>query len=189
MSADTLMSRLPDILDDLREVQQFFSVWREYTDPRNRTTFEPVMHAYPVFFDSLVRAHFAGLIVSLYCLYDGDRTTNSLRRLYSEASLENVLTDAAVRTTLRLHTEIDKSWQKVCILRSNVFSHRSSKISPSEAFRKARITPDELAAMIKMAQRLFNCISRSLTGSSHVFRITAKKDITKLMRNLYKSAL
>ena len=185
----SLTEQLPDILDELRETQQFFSVWRAFTNVANHVTFEPTMKQYPLFFDSVVRAHLSALIVALYRIYDGDPRSRSLRQLYEGAKSLNILEGQVIEKTSRLDSEIGDIWKKVCILRSNVFGHRSARLSPEKAFDKAGLSPDELAAMIKLSQRLFNWISRTLTRSSHAFNLSATRDVSKLMGRLGRNAL
>lgn len=183
-STNHLIKQLPDILDELRETQQFFSVWRAFTDPDNVAVFEPATQRYPLFFDSVVRANFSGVIVALYRLYDP--RSKSLRQLYADAKSLNIFEPRIAQRAANLELSIQNTWKKVCILRSNVFGHRSAKLSPELAFEKAGLTPDDLAAMIKSGQQLFNCISRTLTRRSHAFNLSATNDVTDLMTRLRK---
>ena len=189
ISTERLIEQLPDLLDELREVQQFLSVWRAFTTPKNQATFEPTMQQYPLFFDSVVRATFAGVIVALYRIYDNHSRSKSLRQLYADAKSLNVMAPQIAQRAADLELDIQNTWKKVCILRSNVFGHRSAKLSPELAFEKAGLTPDDLAAMIKNGQQLYNCISRTLTRRSHAFNLSATNDVTDLMARLQKNAL
>ena len=188
-STQSLTEQLPDILDELRETQQFFSVWRAFTNPENQDAFEQTMKRYPLFFDSVVRAHLSAVIVALYRIYDRGPGSKSLRQLYEDTTSLNILEQKVIEKTSRLDSEIQAIWKKVCILRSNVFGHRSAKLSPEEAFEKAGLSPNELAEMIQLAQRLFNFISRTLTRSSHAFNLSATRDVSKLMKRLGTNAL
>lgn len=189
ISTNRLIEQLPDILDELRETQQFFSVWRAFTNPENLAAFETTVDRYPLFFDSVVRANFSGVIVALYRIYDGDSRSKSLRQLYADSKSLDIFEPKIAQKAADLELGIQNTWKKVCILRSNVFGHRSAKLSPELAFEKADLTPDDLAAMIKSGQQLFNCISRVLTRRSHVFNLSATNDVTNLMARLRKYAL
>lgn len=184
-----LESRLPDILDELRELQQFYSVWKQFTNGRNQAEYEPTMERYPVFFDSIVRAHFSALVIALYRIYDKAEGTLTLRQLYGEVSAI-LQADPSIRTkTEKLHGEIEATWKKVCILRSNVFGHRSAKLNPEAAFKKAGLSPDDLGEMIRRAQRLFNWISRAIANKTYAFNLSAAKDISKFMTRASKHGL
>ena len=189
ISKNRLIEQLPDILGELREVQLFFSVWRAFTNPQNLATFEPTIQRYPLFFDSVDRATFAGVIVALYRIYDGRPKSKSLRQLYADANSLNIMAPQIAQRAADLELDIQNTWKKVCILRSNVFGHRSAKLSPDLAFEKAGLTPDDLAAMIKNGQRLFNCIYRTLTPGPYVFLLSATDEVTDLMARLQKNAL
>jgi len=188
-STQSLTTQLPDVLDELREAQQFFSVWRAFTNAENQAVFEPTMRRYPQFFDSVVRAHLAALIVALYRLYEGGSKTRSLRRLYEDTKSLNIFEQKIIESASELDYSIRDIWKKVCILRTNVFGHKSAKLCSEKAFEKAELTPDELATMIKRAQRLFNCISRTLTHSAHAFNTSATRDVSNLMTRLGRNAL
>lgn len=184
-----LEARLPDICDELCEAEQFFSVWRAFTDPQNRASFEPTMERFCQFFDSIVRAHFTALIVTLYRVYERGPKVDTLRQLHEDAQSQNLLKSTAKSEAANIHSSVEATWRKVSIVRSNVYGHKSTKLSPELAFEKAKLTPNEIWNMIDLCQRLFNLIAKALTGTTHTFNVNATEDVHNLMTRLARNAL
>ena len=59
-----------------------------------------------------------------------------------------------LETTLR----VKESFEKLVILRSNVFAHRSKKVDVSNLYNRAGISPNFLRSTIDTAEKLFNTL-------------------------------
>ena len=70
--------------------------------------------------------------------------------------------------------------KSVIILRSNVMAHRSTKLSYTDAFKKANVTPDQLREFLRNSWRLLNLIEKSLGMDATAFEPNAIESLRRL---------
>jgi hypothetical protein len=146
------------------------------------------MNQYRGFFNTSLHAHFTALIVSLHSLYENRRDTLSISKLLKTLGEKNKIQNSALDKANMLYTEAKPLWLKVCILRNNVFGHRSDSKTIEEIFKEADITPGQLKRLIGLAKRLLNIVSHALDGSFHAFNLSTTDTTLKVLQNLKESA-
>lgn len=188
MTKPKVEEEILDIKQDLLDASLAYDIWRAFTDISNRDTFEVTMRLFPRYFEAVIHTSLVTVIVTCYRLFEDRRDTTNFPRLLRNLSDKYVLSDTAKMKISSLKQDVLPTWEKVAILRNNIFGHRSKKLNPQEAFQKAKITPYQLRDLIKNMQSLLNLISRKTNGRSFTFNLSAKGDIESFMVQLKKAA-
>lgn len=140
----------------------FLDLWFHYAGQPTRPGILGAMNEYPEFFRFDEHAHFVSGVLHLSALWEQRRDTVSLPNLSQEVAgeLRPELREALI-TSL---SEAQVTARKVCILRSNLFAHRSAVLSYAAAFELCRLTADELLALSDRSLTIANLLlgSRNL---------------------------
>lgn len=181
-------SEIDDYIKDLHHAVTVaglnYEIWWTYVEKEYRAKYVDAMNRYSLFFQTSIHAHFAAFVIALYCLYEtNERTVNvpGLLRIMKDKHPLSLQTEQNVEELVQ---KAQPLFQKVAILRNNVFGHRSAKLSTREAFAKARITPDQLKDMLNTTKDLMNEITREWNQSTHAFNLGSGESIVRLLDDL-----
>jgi hypothetical protein len=77
--------------------------------------------------------------------------------------------------------------KKIAVLRNNVFGHSSMSMTPSDAFKRAGITPNEINDYMESAKNIVNTVSNAHSGEVHAFNLSAGSCVVRLLESMRKS--
>jgi hypothetical protein len=150
----------------------FFDIWWIYDGASTRPRYLDTMNEYSEFFRFDEHAHFVSMVTYLAQLFENRTDTLNLGQLIRDTE---TLIPLAVGPAQSKFSRAKHLAPKVAILRSNLFAHRSLKISYADTFKLAEITPNqfrelteialavvnELAAVVGIADKMFHSVAGS----------------------------
>lgn len=188
MNKEKLEYILNELADDLDDASLSFGIWRELTDANNRSDFEEALNDHSLFFQTIIYATLVTLVITLYRLFENRKDTINIPNFVNETYKLKLLSDSTKDIADRSVENISDAWKKICILRSNVFGHKSRKLNPDAAFIKAKITPDQLEKIIVDMQDLVNVIGEEVFGTTFTSSVDLRYDIHNVIKLLKKTA-
>jgi len=160
-----------------------YEIWRVYKEKSSHLRFVDVLKKYPRYFETSLHAHFVAMIISLYRLYETRKDTMNLPQLVRLLKKHSTLPTQEIKS---MESDIDSMkplWQKVSMLRNNMFGHRSNKLNDDDVWKKASVTPNQLKKLIDDSKEILNKIKRLLDRSSHIFNLSATHDTVRLLED------
>jgi hypothetical protein len=79
-------------------------------------------------------------------------------------------------------------WTKICLLRNNVFGHRSKHLSIEAAFKKAGISSNDIADLISLSKAILNELAHAWDNTTYIFNLDADEDLIRLLDDLKSKA-
>ena len=161
-----------------------YDIWWVYKEKNSRTRFVDVMNDYPLYFQTSLHAHFVAMIISLYRLCETRKDTMNLPQLVRLLKKDSTLSTQEIKSMESDINSMKPLWQKVFILRNNIFGHRSNKLDDDDVWEKASVTPNQFKKLIDDSKRILNSITRLWARSSHAFNLSATDDAVRLLEDL-----
>ncbi len=165
-----------------------YEIWWTYKEKESRAKYVNTMNLYTLFFQSSIHAHFVALLIALYRLYETRDDTLNVRGLLALLEKCHDFPCDALAELKQLSEEANKLWIKVCILRNEVFGHRSKKYSVTDVFKRAKVKPKELRELIEKTEDILNKARYPLDRGSYSYlfnlRSEATEDTTRLLDDL-----
>lgn len=152
-----------DSIGQVVELTWSYSLWWALVNKNDRTHNRSVIEAYPNYFRASVFALQQSFFISANRLFDEQPKSASLTKLVKDLSATNQVLYTALQR--RLQAE-EPTLQKILLLRHNVYGHRSKKISPGDAFKKAGIQPKEMKSVVGLAHEIVIELAVELGGLS-----------------------
>jgi hypothetical protein len=138
-----------------------------------------------LFFGTGINAHFVALVIYLYRFYEKKGDTYNVYRLLEQIRYSGDLSAEAMDALDGIVGRAEPLWKKVNVLRNRVFGHRSKAHTIEELFREAKITPDELKALLDMSKKILNEITYVLDRSTYPFDdFNASDDVIRMLTDL-----
>jgi AbiU2 len=176
----TLLAKLQRLEQVILRARSHFDIWRVYSGPDTRKQLLPTMQQYSEFFRFDEHAHQFTFIGYLYQLLDRSKGTISLLALIDEATAA-AFPETAVAKARATVVQMQPVWKAICILRSNLFAHRSDSLGWEEAYLRANVTPNQICTFIEQGLEALHSLL-SVTGShmndfsnlprAHIIRLT-----------------
>ena len=135
-----------------------------------------------------VDAHFTTLIISLYKLYENDRNSINLYRFKNYVKEKFGFKHENETRIKGLFKEGKEIWDKIRILRNNVYGHKNLEKIVSELFHEAKIKPEEIERLIDLSTDIFNELNNIATKGKVYFNLTPKTDLEELMDDVTPSS-
>lgn len=138
----------------------FLDIWRLYDGAPTRGKYLETMSRFSEFYRFEPHAHFVAMVMYLSQLFEPRNDTLNLPTLLKQARSAG-LSDSVFEEGKLILESMKPLASKVKILRSNLFAHRSAKLSYSEVFNLAKVTPDQLRELSDAALRFANTLGRN----------------------------
>jgi hypothetical protein len=148
----TLLGKLRRLEQVILRARSHYDIWRIYSDPEILPQILPTLNRYSEFSRFDEHAHKLTFVVYLYQLLDRRRRTINLQALIAEAKGAGYPPEA-IQQAEESAKMMEPTWKKICIIRSNLFAHRSDGLDWEEAFVKAAITPDQICGLMEQGLR------------------------------------
>lgn len=181
---DDLRNDLADIKQTLLEAKWSYEIWWELKGNETGPKYHDDIHRYSLFFQSTIFAHLSTLLVCLHRLYENRKDTVNIPKLLNKIYKVNDIKRETLSEIKELETEIQPKWKKVCILRSNVYGHRSASLTPQQTYKMADLCPEEIESLIKNLQNLIQVLYRELYQENPHFEGSALDDTRRLMNDI-----
>jgi hypothetical protein len=178
---DEIESGLAAISDVLANASTCFDVYYELQNGSKRDTYEPIVDAYPIFFETTVIAHLVAMSTLIYSVLETRNDSHSIPGLLRVG--RRCGKDAAALSAIEAKVEsLRPTWVKVSRIRNEVFGHRSKGRSPAQVFAEIDLLPEQIGRLIQELKDLDSEIAGIFgTVVSAVLSISATEETTALM--------
>jgi len=153
---EKLQEDLRELFSIISDAWNSYEIWLILIHKNNRGNYFQSLFHFKNFFEPCAFAHINMLIVDLYKLYD--RKNLSLPKILKDAQTIGILSRSEVEKMDRKIKEAKLIWSKITILRSNLFAHRSCKLTKSAIYKKAKIKPNHIKRLIELSVKIFNMV-------------------------------
>ncbi len=164
----------------------FYDIWLYFEGAETRPAIIDTMRRFNEFFRFDPHAHFVAFVVHIAALFEMSEGNINLSSLAKEMKVANMIPSQEVVEVDALFNQAKQSASKAIILRSNLFAHRSDKLSYADAFRKAAVTPNQLRDLTEIALKIANRPLLARGFKHRVFnpqpRISAEEMLKALMQ-------
>mgnify|MGYP001600497005 CR=1 FL=1 len=177
-----MKERFLKLMHDAIVAKMHYQVYDVLTNDVDRPNFVDTMNEYGGFWSSSISAHFVAMVMAISKIYD--KKYFSLVHLLEGLQKERLL-NSENASILREEVDIiQASLKKVTILRGNFVAHLTEKLSPTEVFKLAAISRNELRRLIDDSFRLLNQIRESLGEPDIVVADNAEEDTRLILSRL-----
>jgi len=175
-------------IDDLRHALTVagmnLEAWAILTNNESRALHMRTMNGYVHFFTTGINAHFVGMLMPFYRLYETTRGTLSIPRLLRQLRAEGTL-PSSVLDELDTHCrDALPIWRKISILRNKAFGHRNATLTVSEVFGQAAVSENQFRELFAKTKDLLNLLTVALTGEYHAFNLGAGDSLKRMLEDL-----
>jgi len=161
-----------------------YEIWWIYKEKNSRKRFVDVLNYYPHFFQMSLHAHFVAMIIALYRLYETRKDTMNLPQLVKLLRKHSDLSIDEIKSMESDIVRIRPLWQKVSILRNNMFGHRTNMFDADHVWKKASVASNQFKKLIDDSENILNRITHVWSRSSHAFNLSATQDAQRLLEDL-----
>jgi hypothetical protein len=161
---------LEELRNDVYDARLHFEIYRIYKERGTRTKYWPAIIRYENFFATSLRAQFVATFAALGRAFDKDERNVSIATLFKKDPSYQRIDPASLSRAKQLWT------QKAKTLRHEVVAHHATAPSPSEAFKRAAISLDDIEELISLCEGLIDAW-RKLAGC-HVHCVSSSKSDT-----------
>ncbi|MCP3957381.1 MAG: hypothetical protein GY719_05975 [bacterium] len=165
----------------------YFDIWWLYEGADTRPKYLEAMNKFPEFFRFDSHAHFVALVMYLSQLTESRHNTLNLCALVREAKDSGLIPASEIASAEADLQAVRRIASGVATLRSNLFAHRSAKISYEEAFQKAAISPDQLRDLTETALDVVNTLRRSSSLEERIFHTDSAEHAEALLKSIDRS--
>lgn len=175
-------------VDDLRTVligaMIHFDVYWVYKQRRDRKKFAGVLNEYLAFFQVSIPAHFIALVMALHQFYDTYPDTVNINELVSRLKSRGTTEPRTLAGIRRRLASAQPIWKKIVVLRNNIYAHRNAGLAPSDFFKRANLTPNQIRGLLRKSRNLLNAITLEIDGTTHAFNVRATSDTRRMLADL-----
>ncbi len=161
-----------------------YEIWWIYKEKNSRMRFVDILNNYPLYFQTSLHAHFVAMIISLYRLYETRKDTINLLQLVRLLRKHSTLSIQEIKGMESDIKGMRPLWQKVSILRNNMFAHRSNKLDDDAVWKKANVTPNQIKKLIDDSESILNRITHLWARNTHAFNLSSTHDTVCLLEDL-----
>lgn len=184
MTTNEIEKNVRELQRAIVTAQLSYEIWWVYKEKDSRARFTDVLNDYPLYFRMSIHAHFVAMIIALYRLYETRKDTFNLQQLIRLLKKQNKLTIEEIKNIESNINSAKLLWQKVSLLRNNIFAHQSSKFDGDEIWERANVTPNEFKELIDETKAVLNIITHLWDRRGHAFNLSATHDVVKLLEDL-----
>lgn len=185
------MSQVRAHLDELKgaiaNASDCYGVWWVLKGSDTRPKYNDVLNKYLGFFLANIHAQFVAYVVALYRLLETRKDTINLNSLLALIEAEGAVSNETLEDIRSRITALHPIWVKICILRNEVYAHKSSENNYDESFKKADITPNQIRDLIEGLKELLNHIALKTESIEYAFSINAREDTIALLEDILRS--
>jgi uncharacterized protein (DUF4415 family) len=164
----------------------FFELWFYFEGRQTRPTILNTMREYNEFFRFMPHAHQVAFFVTIATLFDKRTDTISLRRLAQELRRKDQLSQQTQAEVDELLREAEPLVSKIILLRHKAFAHRSAYTSYDDAFKEAKVTPNQMRNLTEVALQIANKLAEARGMYIGFFNELPQQDAARMMRTLMK---
>ena len=136
------------IFDALINASTCFDIWAEFQNGGKRQEYEPVVDAFPVFFETTIIAHLIAMSTLLYSVGETRNDTHN-SPAYFKLIKQVKPNDTQITELEKKFESVKPLWVKLSRVRNEVFGHRKSGRFQVELFVDVQILPEEISTIIK----------------------------------------
>ena len=186
MVLDPTREHLDSLSQSLIEAELSFDIWWEILNSETALDYIIELDRYSMFLRQTLDAHFQRLVVTLYRVFENNKKSINIPKLLQELYSNNGLSENTRIEINKLREKINKVWRKITILRSNIYGHRSNKLSLDDSFNRAFLKPKDIKSLFTSSQKLLKLLYLEIYNLDYVFNLEATTDTRMLFHDLKK---
>jgi hypothetical protein len=175
-------------IEDLRHTLSVaglnMEVWVVLTARDFRTRHLRTMNGYGIFFQTSINAHFVGMLIPFYRLYEIRSDTFNVPRLLKELRESGALPTDKLDELDGKCAAIRPLWIKVSILRNKAFGHRNAALTLKEIFCQAAISQNQFHELFEKTKELLNTLTLALNREVHAFNLGSGDSLNRMLEDL-----
>jgi hypothetical protein len=164
----------------------FLDIWWVYEGEPTRKKYLATMNRFSEFYRFDPHAHFVAMVMYLSQLFEPRGDTLNFPSLLKSAPSAEVAT-SVTEHGLSILDAANPLVSKVMILRSNLFAHRSAKLSYAEVFELAKVTADELRELSDAALRIANVLGEAAGACEKIVHVLSPAHTEGVLKALASS--
>ena len=176
-------SYLEELKGAIANASDCYEVWWVLKGSDTRPKYNAVLSKYPGFFLANIHAQFVAYVVALYRLLETRKDTINFNSFLTLIEAEGSISKEALEEIRSRVDALHPIWVKICILRNEVYAHKSSDNKYDESFKKADITPNQIRDLIEGHKELLNHIALQTESIEFVFSINSREDTISLLED------
>ena len=133
------------------ELTRIHAIWWELVNMENFDRYSTTIHLHEDFFAPTAHALFQSFTIITHQLFDDRKGVTSLVKLTQELATSNPTLRDKLMRDVNAHQRL---LRKVRIIRSNIYAHRSKTMRPVDVFAEENLTPNEMASIVHLSQRM-----------------------------------
>jgi len=184
MTPEERQTYIDDLRHGLTEAGMNMEAWIILTSRESRLVHQATMNDYKHFFVTAINAHFVGMLLPFYRLFETSKGTVSIPTLLKKLRLEGTLHTSKLDELDTLCRAVKPLWLKVGILRNNAFGHRKSQQTVASVFQKAGITQNEFRDLFEKTKTILNTLTKALSNERHLFNLGSGNALLRVLEDL-----
>lgn len=163
---------IEEMSDQVAALTRTYVIWWLLKEKKNMERYSPTMQLYPEFFGTVIESLIQGFCVITYQLFDHNHGNKSLIALLKDT--ENV--DAARAKVLTAKIDGHRPLlHKVFSIRGSVYAHRNKNESPEGIFKKVKLSPNQMKAIVDLAHDV-------ICGIADAAKVETEADLREELR-------
>ncbi|MCZ7652664.1 MAG: hypothetical protein M5U13_16435 [Thermoanaerobaculia bacterium] len=155
----TFPDRLDELQGNLELVESMWGVWSELNAAACEAPKRAALDGFGSFFLSTMEACLLATCVGLWRLYDKRPDVLAIPTLAGEALAEPLAATSTPPDVSDLTGMAAPLVKKVKHLRHKLFAHRDRRLSSTQVFIRAQLTPDDVCKLITLSRDILNAYS------------------------------
>ena len=161
-----------------------YEIWWVYNEDRPK--YVNVMNRYSEFFSASIHAHFVAMLLALAKLYENRNDTINIRKLINLIRNNRFIEETILTKIEQSLKDSEALISKICILRSNYFTHINNQLNYDAVLAKADIKHKNFKELIDLSYNLLKEISYTYNKSDVRPRLLSKGDTIRLLNDLLR---
>jgi len=158
--------------------------WVVLTDHDSRSRHLRAMNGYSIFFQTSINAHFVGMLIPFYRLYENRSDTFNIPRLLKELRESGALPTEKLDELDGKYAAIRPLWVKLSILRNKAFGHCNAVLTLREIFGQAAISQNQFREFFDKTKDLLNTLTLALRHEAHAFNLGSGDSLNRMLEDL-----
>jgi AbiU2 len=142
-----MRKQVDSLIDCTMATSGSYGIWLALTNPEMQEASKDAIRQLEILFNETAEAHFQRVCIGIGRMFEKREDTISLQSLVKmidcdrPGSLDKFITETAPYMPLV---------KRIIMIRGSVYAHRSAKLEPEEAFKRAGLTPPNVGQVVSL---------------------------------------
>jgi len=181
---ETLANDLKELFSIIEDAHYSYEIWWILINRDGRKKYFRAMLHYKEFFEPVARSTLTSMAVALFKLYEYKNNRLSFNKVLKEVQELKLIDNKLNKKLKRKIKEANAIWKKICILRHNLLAHRHYKLTKTEIYKIAEITPNQIKRLIELSLKIFNTLWTRSNNKPKKIEPVASRDTHRVLETL-----